>query len=70
MMGDSRMEIKCFDEKDLDVLYNEVIKDAMKRGLTGHVTLYMLDGVIKGFEVNASMRSIGKWSSFLKRERG
>jgi len=67
-MGEARMEVKFYDEKDIDVLVNEVIKDAMKRGLTGHITLYMLDGVIKGFEVNASMRQISKWTNFLKKD--
>lgn len=65
-MADSRIDITIRDEHDIDDLVNAVIKEPMRRGLTGDVQVFYVDGTIKGFRINASFRSLGKWLGFIK----
>jgi hypothetical protein len=67
-MGNSSLDITLSinDEGAFERFNNDIIKESMRRGLTGDIQIYFINGVIKGFRVNASFREIGKWVDFLK----
>lgn len=59
-MSEERIVISLRDEEKLKKLIDNGVKEPMRRKMTGIVIIHMLDGVIRGYEMNPKIGHIDR----------